>query len=215
MALGLFDRYCSAASMIKHPQLYKPSQNSEFFNVKVFSFWVINALYHSIILFWLTYLAFTQDVAFADGKVGDYLFMGNMVYTYVILTVCIKAGIETTCWTWLSHLAIWGSIAMWLVFLALYPEIWPTINLAPEMVGMNKYVFSCAIFWMGLFLIPTTSLLRDLAWKAIRRTYFKTLREEVMEFELMNEDPSKLLRNATRKRLETVTPIEPDSNYDS
>ena len=36
----------------------------------------------------------------------------------------------------LSHMAIWGSIAMWLIFLAVYPEIWPAINLAPEMVGM-------------------------------------------------------------------------------
>lgn len=81
LSLGLFDRYCSAASMLRYPQLYKPSQNSEFLNVKIFGFWVTNALYHSLILFWATYLAFTQDVAFADGKIGDYLFMGNMVYT--------------------------------------------------------------------------------------------------------------------------------------
>ena len=35
MAIGLFDRYCSAESMLRYPSLYKSSQNSTFFNVKV------------------------------------------------------------------------------------------------------------------------------------------------------------------------------------
>jgi len=36
----------------------------------------------------------------------------------------------------LSHLAVWGSIGSWFLFLAVYPYMWPTIDLAPEMVGM-------------------------------------------------------------------------------
>jgi len=36
----------------------------------------------------------------------------------------------------LSHLAVWGSIVSWFLFLAIYPYMWPTIDLAPEMVGM-------------------------------------------------------------------------------
>ena len=35
LAMGLFDRFCSAETMMKNPQLYKDSQNGRFFNVKV------------------------------------------------------------------------------------------------------------------------------------------------------------------------------------
>lgn len=33
------------------------------------------------VLFW-----FVVDIAFRDGKVGNYLFIGNMVYTVSIIT---------------------------------------------------------------------------------------------------------------------------------
>jgi len=31
---------------------------------------------------------------------------------------------------------VWGSIGSWFLFLAIYPYMWPTVDLAPEMVGM-------------------------------------------------------------------------------
>ena len=34
-AMGMFDRYCSADTLLHFPSLYKSSQNSELFNVKV------------------------------------------------------------------------------------------------------------------------------------------------------------------------------------
>lgn len=37
-----------------------------------------------------------------------------------------------------THLAIWGSIAFWFLFLIIYPQFWPDISLAPEMVGMVR-----------------------------------------------------------------------------
>ena len=201
LALGLFDRYCSADSMLRFPALYKSSQSSRNFNVKVFWLWIINSIFHSILLFWLTVFALDQDVAFRDGKTGDYLFMGNMVYTYVVVTVCLKAGLETSAWCWLTHLAIWGSIASWFVFLAIYSHVWPTINLAPEMVGMDSHVYGCSIFWMGLILFPVLCLLRDLAWKVFRRTMFKSLREEVQELELAHEDPAQVVLRITKRKL--------------
>jgi hypothetical protein len=33
----------------------------------------------------------------------DYLVLGNTVYTLVVVTTCLKAGIEMDAWTWFSH----------------------------------------------------------------------------------------------------------------
>ncbi|XP_074651102.1 putative phospholipid-transporting ATPase IA isoform X3 [Tubulanus polymorphus] len=201
LAIGLFDRYCSAESRLRFPALYKPSQNAELFNVKVFWMWIANSIFHSILLFWMSALALDQGVAFENGKLGGYLFLGNFVYTYVVVTVCLKAGLETNAWTWLSHLAIWGSILCWFLFVLIYSHVWPTINIGATMVGMDYHVFNCPIFWMGLILIPVLCLLRDFTWKVVRRTLFKSLREEVQELEIKNQDPSKVVLQATKKRL--------------
>jgi len=32
-------------------------------------------------------------------------------------------------------------------------------------VAQDQYVYGCGIFWTGLLLIPSASLVRDVAWK--------------------------------------------------
>uniref|UniRef100_A0A8C4EMZ9 Phospholipid-transporting ATPase n=2 Tax=Dicentrarchus labrax TaxID=13489 RepID=A0A8C4EMZ9_DICLA len=130
--LGIFDRPCSQQNMLRFPQLYRITQNAEGFNTKVFWGHCINALIHSIILFWFPLKMLEHG---NDGQGNDYLFVGNMVYTYVVVTVCLKAGMETTAWTRFSHLAVWGSMVLWMVFFAVYSAIWPTIPIAPDMLG--------------------------------------------------------------------------------
>jgi phospholipid-transporting ATPase len=183
-AIGLFDRHCDANTLLHVPPLYRSSQRSENFTTTVFWLWFFNAVYHSIVFFWLPYGMLHHDIAFVDGKVGNYLFVGNMVYTYVVVAVCIKGGLETSAWTWLTHLAIWGSIACWFIFLAVYSHVWPTVDLAPEMVGMDRYVFSCPSFWFGLFLIPSVVLLSDVTFKAFQRTLCRDSRRGAPDAEL-------------------------------
>ena len=71
-------------------------------------------------LFWLPLVAFDQDVVWPHGGNGGYLVLGNAIYTYVVVTVCAKAALETSTWTWLSLLAIGGSVLVWFFFLAVY-----------------------------------------------------------------------------------------------
>lgn len=80
-AMGLFEKVCTSDTMLKYPVLYKPLQNGKLFNVKVFWVWIANALLHSVFLFWLPVAAMQLEVAWPSGKTGDYLVLGNMVYT--------------------------------------------------------------------------------------------------------------------------------------
>ncbi|XP_043547915.1 phospholipid-transporting ATPase IB isoform X3 [Chiloscyllium plagiosum] len=201
-SLGIFERTCSQENMLRFPQLYKITQNADCFNTKVFWAHCINALVHSIILFWFPLKALEQDSVFKSGQVMDYLFLGNIVYTYVVVTVCLKAGFETTAWTKFSHLAVWGSILMWLAFLGVYSAIWPTIPIAPDMLGQAGVMVKCATFWLGLFVVPIACLLKDVVWRAGWHSYRKTLLEEVQELEARSQDPSKaVLRGISTKSL--------------
>uniref|UniRef100_A0A671RQ98 Phospholipid-transporting ATPase n=1 Tax=Sinocyclocheilus anshuiensis TaxID=1608454 RepID=A0A671RQ98_9TELE len=152
--LGIFDRPCSQQNMLRFPQLYRITQNAEGFNTKVFWGHCINALIHSIILFWFPLKGLEH---------GNYRKHSH----YVVVTVCLKAGMETTAWTRFSHLAVWGSMVLWMLFIAVYSAIWPTIPIAPDMLGQAGRVMQCWSFWLGLILVPTTCLLKDVVWNAV------------------------------------------------
>ncbi|UYV77023.1 ATP8A1 [Cordylochernes scorpioides] len=247
VVMGLFDRTCSAETNMKFPSLYKPSQTSSYFNVRVrmapyvvmrvlvtavysqvFWVWIFNAILHSILLFWLGYFSMTQDVAWSHGRDGGYLVMGNMVYTYVVVAVCLKGGLEMNAWNWksyidatqtnqnlaytlkwtliplcwqITHVAIWGSIGSWFLFLLFYCRLWPAIPLAAEMRGIDIMVFSSGVFWMSLVIIPLITLLGDFVYKVIRRTVHKSLPEAVQESEMANADPATVILTATKQRL--------------
>uniref|UniRef100_A0A665V491 Phospholipid-transporting ATPase n=1 Tax=Echeneis naucrates TaxID=173247 RepID=A0A665V491_ECHNA len=160
--LGIFDRPCSQQNMLRFPQLYRITQNAEGFNTKVFWGHCINALIHSIILFWFPLKMLEHDSPFHNGQGNDYLFVGNMVYTYVVVTVCLKAGMETTAWTRFSHLAVWGSMVLWMVFFAVYSAIWPIIPIAPDMLGqastLSVNMLCVFAVWSWLFLSSHYSL---------------------------------------------------------
>ncbi|XP_078402984.1 putative phospholipid-transporting ATPase IA isoform X4 [Cetorhinus maximus] len=211
LTLGIFERSCRKENMLKYPELYKTSQNALNFNTKVFWVHCLNGLFHSVILFWFPLKALEHDTAFGNGKTPGRLLLGNMVYTFVVITVCLKAGLETSSWTVFSHVAIWGSIGLWVVLFGIYSSLWPAIPLAPDISGEAVMLFSSGVFWMGLFFIPITSLLWDVIYKVIKRTLCKTLVEEVQELEAQFQDPgaavygkslserAQLLKNVFRK----------------
>uniref|UniRef100_A0A8C4NHG0 Phospholipid-transporting ATPase n=1 Tax=Eptatretus burgeri TaxID=7764 RepID=A0A8C4NHG0_EPTBU len=138
--LGIFDRPCSANSMLRFPELYKVSQSAAGFNSKVFWCHCLNGLFHSVILFWFPLIALHQDIVFASGKVGDNVFLGNIVYTVgskLFWLLCL--------WVQFTHLAVWGSVMSWVIFFLGYSEFWPVIPLAPDMAGVMSWV----IFFLG------------------------------------------------------------------
>ncbi|XP_044312407.1 probable phospholipid-transporting ATPase IA isoform X1 [Drosophila rhopaloa] len=192
-AMGLFEKFCTAETMLRYPMLYKTSQNAKLFNVKVFWIWIFNALLHSVFLFWLPLAAYSSEVIWGDGKTSDYLLMGNLVYTYVIVTVCLKAGLITNSWTWLTHLAIWGSIVLWFGFLLIYSHVWPTFKFASNFRGMDIQLLSTPVFYFGLLLVPITTLLVDVICKLVHNTVFKTLTEAVRETEIRRSDISEVM----------------------
>uniref|UniRef100_A0A8D2L177 Phospholipid-transporting ATPase n=1 Tax=Varanus komodoensis TaxID=61221 RepID=A0A8D2L177_VARKO len=158
LTLGIFERSCRKENMLKYPELYKTSQNALDFNSKVFWVHCLNGLFHSVILFWFPLKAIQYG-----KKITNF----SIFFQFVVITVCLKAGLETSYWTLFSHIAIWGSIALWVVFFGIYSSLWPLIPMAPDMSGEAAMLFSSGVFWMGLFSIPMTALIFDVVYKVL------------------------------------------------
>ncbi|KAL5963955.1 Phospholipid-transporting ATPase IA [Taenia solium] len=194
LALGLFERNMSAKNCLKLPVLYKETQRTTTFDKVTFLTWLVNGVFHSAILFWIPLFAFHSDIAYPNGHTGSRLVVGNTVYTCVVVTVCLKAGLEHTAWTVFSHLAIWGTIVLWFLFLVVYSHLYPTFPIGPEMVGMDVACFSSPIFWLLLIVVPVIALTRDFVWKVLRRTYSLTMREQVMLCEQVGVEPEPFMQ---------------------
>ncbi|XP_067949356.1 phospholipid-transporting ATPase IB-like [Watersipora subatra] len=184
LALGLLDRYTDTELPMRYPTLYKISQDSTLFNVKVFWMWITNAILHSVVLYFFSMLMLETDSSHPTGGTNGFLYLGNCVFTYTVVTVCLKAGMESYTWTWMHFVAIFGSILSWFAFVGFYSELWPTVRLgaAEDMAGQSRQLASNPVFWLGLILIPGCALLRDFVWKIVRRTFFISIKEKVEIF---------------------------------
>jgi len=204
VALGLFDRTCTAATREEYPSLYHSTQKSEFFNNREFWKWIGNSIFHSVLLFWLPQLSMYYGVSWENGKTDGYLVLGNTVYTLVVVTTCLKAGIEMDAWTWFSHGSIWGSIALWFLFLVIYSHIWPTFKfMASNMAGMSEILLSSPVFWFSLILVPTITLLLDVSYRAIKTTVFTTETDRIRIAEVMNREVAVYVEGGRRPLTES------------
>ena len=116
LAVGIFDQYVSARILDKYPTIYKLGQNDLFYNHKIFLGFILNSIFHSLVLFWGWYFIFNEGDVLLDGLVGDNWVFGTMVYATTIVTVTIKFVLYTTHFVSGISIAIFGSLAVYFIF---------------------------------------------------------------------------------------------------
>ncbi|VDK46448.1 unnamed protein product [Anisakis simplex] len=175
ITFGLFDRAISAKTMLSDPSLYEKFQ-STVFPMRKFVLWIGMAVWHSLLLYLLSY-GFLQNEIFETASGSDaWLLLGNSCYSFVVATVCLKALLECYSWTPIVIASSIGSIILWFIFLPIYSAMWPYIPLGEEMCGMAYMMMSSPSFWLAFVLIPFTALLTDLAIKIVLRSIFPSAR---------------------------------------
>ncbi|KAK9685503.1 aminophospholipid translocase [Basidiobolus ranarum] len=186
MVIGIFDQFVSARMLDRYPEMYKFGQNKEFFNVKTFWGWTINAFYHSMILYFFAMLFFLNDSILKNGDIGGQWVFGTTLYTAVLVTVLLKAALVTDLWTKYTWLAIPGSFVIWLIFFPIYATVAPLLGIAEEYDGLLPVLYGNPIFWFTVLLIPTICILRDYVWKFMKRMYFAKPYHCVQEIQKFN-----------------------------
>lgn len=186
LALGILDQFVSARLLDRYPQLYNLGQRNTFFKIRVFGEWIINAVYHSIILYVGGCLFWLHDGPQSDGFSGGKWVWGTAMYGAVLLTVLGKAALVTNNWTKYHVIAIPGSMAVWIVFVAVYGEVAPKLNISVEYFGVVPRLFTSPIFWIEMPTLAILCLLRDFAWKFSKRLWRPEAYHHVQEIQKYN-----------------------------
>ncbi|XP_050531336.1 probable phospholipid-transporting ATPase IA isoform X2 [Daktulosphaira vitifoliae] len=186
LVIGIFDIVCTAKTRMEYPEIY--SQTADTFDVQTFWMWVLNALIHSFLLFWLCLFSLENEVVWSNGKEGGYLVLGTFIYTYVVVVVSLKAGLHIKSWSYIVHAAIWGSIVAWFVFIIIYSHFWPIFPVGAVFYGIDTMVFRSPVFWLLLIFSTCIVLGIDLAAITLKLNFSKNLVQTLRANELNNSN---------------------------
>ena len=152
----------------------------------MFSQWIANAVYHSLVLYIGSELFWFGDLIQGDGKTAGHWVWGTALYGAVLLTVLGKAALVTNNWTKYHVLAIPGSMAIWYVFVAAYGIVAPMVNVSTEYHGVIPRLYSSPVFWLQTFNLAILCLLRDFTWKYVKRMYWPKTYHHIQEIQKYN-----------------------------
>eukprot|EP01062_Namystynia_karyoxenos_P058547 TRINITY_DN5006_c0_g2_i1.p1 TRINITY_DN5006_c0_g2~~TRINITY_DN5006_c0_g2_i1.p1 ORF type:complete len:1424 (+),score=501.25 TRINITY_DN5006_c0_g2_i1:74-4273(+) len=194
MAIGAFDRDIEKKrimSLEQFPELYDAGRLGQFFGTRTFWAFVGTAVVQSMLCFFIPMLCLSEPES-SDGSTGRPVEMhwaGITVYTCVIWVVTLKAALETISWTWINHLATWGSALTWYIFLVIYGELWSfAAEMGEDWHLMYRVVLSDVRHWFVLIVTVFLALYRDLCWKFVRRTFHTSLLHKVQLWESYARD---------------------------
>ncbi|KAI9345739.1 hypothetical protein BD770DRAFT_370616 [Pilaira anomala] len=190
MAIGIFDQFASARLLDKYPQLYMLGQKNEFFNQKRFWGWIMNAVYHSALLFFLGMIAFRQDGVFGgdEGWSGGQWWVGTTIFTATLATILWKAALITDIWTKYTFIAIPGSMVIWFIYMPLVSYAGPRLPWGAfmEYAGIVPRLFGNVNYWLFVILVPFSCILRDYLWKYYKRMYRTKSYHYIQEIQKLN-----------------------------
>ncbi len=186
LAIGILDQFISARLLDRYPQLYGLGQRNAFFKVNIFVGWILTATYHSGILYGGSILFFYDDLMLSNGQTTGHWVWGTALYGAVLLTVLGKAALVTNNWTKYHVIAIPGSMAIWVGFIAVYGTVAPLLHFSTEYEGVVPRLYGDPIFWLQMLVLPVLCLLRDFAWKYARRMYRPETYHHIQEIQKYN-----------------------------
>lgn len=191
---------------LQFPLLYQEGvQNVLFSWLRILS-WALNGAYNAIIVFFLASSAFRYEAFREGGEVAERNILGTAMYTCIVWIVNCQMALSVNYFTWIQHLFIWGSIAIWYLFLLIYGSMAPTIS-----TGAYKILIEACgpapSFWLVTFLVLVSALIPYVVYSSIQMKFFPMYHEIVQRTRLDRtyDDPeySELVRSSS-SNLNTV-----------
>ncbi|XP_047289042.1 putative phospholipid-transporting ATPase IM isoform X9 [Homo sapiens] len=185
LAMGIFDQDVSDQNSVDCPQLYKPGQLNLLFNKRKFFICVLHGIYTSLVLFFIPYGAF-YNVAGEDGQhIADYQSFAVTMATSLVIVVSVQIALDTSYWTFINHVFIWGSIAIYFSILftmhsngifGIFPNQFP-------FVGNARHSLTQKCIWLVILLTTVASVMPVVAFRFLKVDLYPTLSDQIRRWQ--------------------------------
>ncbi|XP_059952802.1 probable phospholipid-transporting ATPase IM isoform X5 [Mesoplodon densirostris] len=185
LAMGIFDQDVNDQNSMDCPQLYKPGQLNLLFNKHKFFICMAHGIYTSLALFFIPYGAF-YNVAGEDGQhIADYQSFAVTMATSLVIVVSVQIALDTSYWTVINHVFIWGSIATYFSILftmhsnglfGIFPRQFP-------FVGNARHSLTQKCIWLVILLTIVASVMPVVAFRFLKVDLFPTLSDQIRQWQ--------------------------------
>ncbi|CAL0315296.1 unnamed protein product [Lupinus luteus] len=190
IALGVFDQDVSARYCLKFPMLYQEGVQNILFSWRRILSWMLNGFISAIIIFFFCTKAMEIQAFNDEGRTAGRDILGATMYTCVVWVVNLQMGLAISYFTLIQHIFLWGSVALWYLFLIVYGSM-------PSSFSTNAYkVFIETLapapsYWIVTFFVVISTLIPYFAFSAIQMQFFPMHHEMVqwIRYEGKTDDP--------------------------
>lgn len=103
-------------------------------------------------------------------------------------TCSLQVAIRTTHWTFINHALIWGTLALWLPFLALLQGLCGSVPGLAPLCGLGSELLGSSGFWLGAVIgAPAAALLLDYTILVFQRQFAPRASQLLQEVEKLRQ----------------------------
>ncbi|XP_074090813.1 putative phospholipid-transporting ATPase IM isoform X3 [Macrotis lagotis] len=200
LAMGIFDQDVSEQNSMDYPNLYGPGQLNLLFNKRKFFICIAHGVYTSFALFFIPYGVF-YNVTGEDGKhIADYQSFAVTIATSLVIVVSVQIALDTSYWTVINHVFIWGSIAVYFSILFtmhsdgifdIFPNQFP-------FVGNARHSLNQKNIWLVILLTTVVSVMPVITFRFLKLDLYPTLSDQVRQLQRA-QDKARPLKSHKRQ----------------
>ena len=152
---------------MQFPSIYQQGPKNMFFTwTRIFA-WMANGLLGSLLSFFIIITIFGHRAFREDGQISGFEVFGATMYTAIIWVVNCQIALTISYFTAIQHFLIWGSIAMWYIFLIIFGLMSPTISTTAYDVLLEALAPSPR-YWIATFLVAAACVFPYFAYIAFQ-----------------------------------------------
>lgn len=201
IALGVFDQDVSSRLCLQYPELYQEGVQNVLFSWRRILGWMFNGVVNAILIFFFCTTALKDQAFRQDGQVAGLDALGAAMYTCVVWVVNCQMALSVNYFTIIQHIFIWGSIAVWYIFLMVYGAIDPKYSKTAYMVFIEQLAPALS-YWLVTLFVVTATLVPYFCYAAIQIRFFPMFHNKIQWKRYLGkaEDPEVARQLSSRHR---------------
>ncbi|XP_042316512.1 phospholipid-transporting ATPase VA isoform X1 [Sceloporus undulatus] len=206
LIVGVLDKDVPADVLIAVPQLYTSGQNMEEYQPHMFWMNMIDALYQSLICFFIPYfIYYDSDV--------DIFSWGTPITTIALFTIILHLAVETKTWTWLHLSSCVFSVVLFFIVALLYNASCPICYPPSNPYWIMENLMGDPMFYLTCLITPTVALLPRFLYRTLQGTLFPTQLQLGRQLSRVPPDTRNQFLNRRNIKKETDPHKYPSAHY--
>ena len=164
IALGIFDKDLESNAILAYPPLYASEGISRmFYTHRMFSVYFLESIYQSLICYFVPMWTYRDGSYPFHGYTLGTSYEGTVMAFCAILIANLSVALDLHSWNWVMHLALWGTIIIFPVYIIVLGSI--------ESTMLTTLLYQDPSFWCVAMFCTILALGPRWCYYAVRRMF--------------------------------------------